>query len=83
MRWPARVYHQTLAQLYDYFIPYPIEKLHTSNLDHIALVAALRAGRVEEAAEVSRKHLDILHRTDVHGIGRRQRQSCYLTWSSL
>ncbi|UTT70567.1 hypothetical protein NMQ03_05360 [Arthrobacter sp. DNA4] len=25
------VCHETLAALYDYFIPYPIEKLHTSN----------------------------------------------------
>ncbi|MGN7198571.1 FCD domain-containing protein [Arthrobacter sp. SAFR-044] len=64
----VEVYHQTLAELYDCFIPYPIEKLHTSNLDHIALIAALRAGRVEEALEVSRKHVDILHRTMFMGL---------------
>jgi len=64
----VEVYHQTLAELYDYFIPYPIEKLHTSNLDHIVLVNALRAGKVEEAVEVSRKHVDILHRTMFMGL---------------
>ncbi|TLM71618.1 FadR/GntR family transcriptional regulator [Pseudarthrobacter sp. NamB4] len=65
---PVEVYHETLAELYDYFIPYPIEKLHKSNHDHIALVAALRAGKVEEAVEVSRKHVDILHRTMFMGL---------------
>ena len=64
----VEVYHETLAELYDYFIPYPIEKLHTSNRDHIALVAALRARNVEEAVEVSRKHVDILHRTMFMGL---------------
>jgi len=27
----VEVYHETLAELYGYFIPHPIEKLHTSN----------------------------------------------------
>ncbi|GAA3404643.1 GntR family transcriptional regulator [Pseudarthrobacter polychromogenes] len=64
----VEVYQETLVELYDYFIPYPIEKLHKSNHDHIALVAALRAGKVEEAVEVSRKHVDILHRTMFMGL---------------
>jgi DNA-binding GntR family transcriptional regulator len=64
------VYHETLAELYAYFIPYPIELLHKSNLDHIALVGALRAGKVEEAVEVSRKHVDILHRTMFMGLAQ-------------
>ncbi|WP_323809236.1 amino acid permease [Arthrobacter sp. CDRTa11] len=65
------VYHETLAELYDYFIPYPIEKLHTSHRDHIALVVALRARNVEEAVEVSRKHVDILHRTMFMGLAQK------------
>ncbi|WP_461189359.1 FadR/GntR family transcriptional regulator [Arthrobacter sp. Z4-13] len=64
----VEVYHETLAELYNYFIPYPIEKLHKSNHEHIAIVAALRAGQVEEAVEVSRKHVDILHRTMFMGL---------------
>lgn len=44
----VEVYHETLAELYDYFIPYSIEKLHKSNEDHVALVAALRACRLRK-----------------------------------
>ena len=64
----VEVYHETLAELYAYFIPYPIELLHKSNCDHVALVAALRAGDGDEAVEVSRKHVDILHRTMFMGL---------------
>lgn len=35
----VEVYHEALAELYAYFIPYPIELLHKSNCDHVALVA--------------------------------------------
>lgn len=66
----VEVYHETLAGLYDYFIPYPIEKLHKSNQDHVALVAALRAGDVQDAVEVARKHVDILHRTMFMGLAQ-------------
>lgn len=62
------VYHQTLAELYDYFIPYPIDLLHKSNRDHIELVEALRNGDVQAAVEVSRRHVDILHRTMFMGL---------------
>ena len=64
----VEAYHEALAELYAYFIPYPIELLHKSNCDHVALVAALRAGDVQEAVEVSRKHVDILHRTMFMGL---------------
>ena len=62
------VYHETLAELYDYFIPYPIERLHESNRDHIAIVAALRAGDGNAAVEVARQHVDVLHRTMFMGL---------------
>jgi DNA-binding FadR family transcriptional regulator len=65
----VEVYHETLAELYDYFIPYPIEQLHKSNCDHIALVAALRAGDSKEAVELARRHVDILHHTMFMGLG--------------
>ncbi len=61
-------YHQTLAELYAYFIPYPIERLHASNCDHIALVEAFRARDSNEAVEVARKHVDILHSTMFMGL---------------
>ncbi|MFD1213894.1 FadR/GntR family transcriptional regulator [Arthrobacter sp. GCM10027362] len=61
-------YNETLAELYAYFIPYPIGLLRKSNRDHIALVAALQAGNVTAAVEVSRRHVDILHRTMFMGL---------------
>ncbi|NKX54304.1 FadR/GntR family transcriptional regulator [Arthrobacter mobilis] len=64
----VEAYNETLAELYGYFIPYPIELLHRSNRDHIALVAALQAGDVAAAVEVSRRHVDILHRTMFMGL---------------
>jgi DNA-binding GntR family transcriptional regulator len=64
----VEAYHETLTELYAYFIPYPIELLHKSNRDHVALVAALRAGDVQGAVEVSRKHVDILHRSMFMGL---------------
>ena len=64
----VEVYHETLAELYAYFIPYPIELLHKSNCDHVDLVAVLRARDVQEAVEVSRKHVDVLHGTMFMGL---------------
>jgi DNA-binding FadR family transcriptional regulator len=61
-------YYEALAELYEYFIPYPIESLHASNQDHIRLVAALREGRAGDAVEVSRQHVDTLHRTMFMGL---------------
>ncbi|RNL52752.1 FadR/GntR family transcriptional regulator [Arthrobacter oryzae] len=61
-------YNETLAELYAYFIPYPIEALHASNRDHIALVKALRAGDVSGAIDVSRNHVDVLHKTMFTGM---------------
>lgn len=57
-----------MAELYAYLIPYPIGLLHKSNCDHVALVAALRAGDVQKAVEVLRKHVDVLHRTMFMGL---------------
>jgi DNA-binding FadR family transcriptional regulator len=64
----VEAYNETLAELYAYFIPYPIELLHRSNRDHIALVAALQAQDVATAVEVSRRHVDILHRSMFMGL---------------
>jgi DNA-binding FadR family transcriptional regulator len=61
-------YNEILAELYAYFIPYPIEFLHESNRDHVALVRALRAGDYCGAVEVSRRHVDVLHKTMFMGL---------------
>ena len=64
----VEAYLEVLAELYEYFIPYPIEKLHRSNQDHKQLVAALREGQVQAAVEISRRHVDTLHRTMFMGL---------------
>jgi len=64
----VEAYLEALGELYEYFIPYPIESLHSSNQDHIQLVAALREGRVQAAVEISRRHVDTLHRTMFMGL---------------
>lgn len=61
-------YNEALMDLYEHFIPYPIESLRASNKDHIRLVAALRSGDATTAVEVSRKHVDILHQTMFMGL---------------
>jgi DNA-binding FadR family transcriptional regulator len=61
-------YNHALADLYAYFLPYPIEHLHNSNRDHIRLVEALRSRDVLAAVEVSRRHVAILHRTMFMGL---------------
>jgi hypothetical protein len=48
--------------------PVPIKFLHESNRDHIALVRALRAGNHCGAMEVSRRHVDVLHKTMFMGL---------------
>ncbi|MET1034370.1 MAG: FCD domain-containing protein [Arthrobacter sp.] len=65
-------YVRVLAELYGFFLPYPIERLHEANRDHIRLVAALRHGDVEAAVEVSRGHVDALHRTMFMGLLERR-----------
>lgn len=61
-------YHRTLADLYAYFIPYPIRELHAANADHVELVSALRDRDVVRAVEISQRHVDVLHRTMFMGL---------------
>lgn len=64
----AEQYHRILAELYAYFLPYPIRELHAANADHIELVAALRTNDAIRAVEISRRHVDVLHRTMFMGL---------------
>lgn len=59
----AEIYNEALTELYEHFIPYPIEALHRANEDHIALVAALMRRDVAGAVEIARTHVETLHRT--------------------
>jgi DNA-binding GntR family transcriptional regulator len=56
-------YATVLTELYEHFIPYPIEALHRANRDHIALVQALRRRNVQESVDLARAHVDVLHNT--------------------
>ncbi|MBG6216006.1 DNA-binding FadR family transcriptional regulator [Arthrobacter sp. CAN_A6] len=57
------VYNTALTELYQHFIPYPINALHRANQDHIALVTALRRNDIIESVEIAQAHVDVLHRT--------------------
>lgn len=59
----TEVYNNVLAELYQHFIPYPIEALHRANQDHVALVAALERGDIIESVKITQAHVDVLHRT--------------------
>ena len=57
------------AELYRFYLPYPMEKLRESNRDHAKLVKALSAGDPDAAARVTRKHVRGLHQTMFVGLG--------------
>ncbi|GAB3519619.1 pyruvate dehydrogenase complex transcriptional repressor PdhR [Arthrobacter monumenti] len=57
------VHTAALTELYEYFVPYPIEDLHRANEDHVALVAALIRHDVSAAVELARSHVETLHHT--------------------
>ncbi|MEV1131243.1 FCD domain-containing protein [Agromyces sp. NPDC049794] len=61
--WALAQYREVLAQLYRYFIPYPIEVLHSANEDHARIVAALEAEDAIGAVETAREHVQHLHST--------------------
>ncbi|WP_417234953.1 FadR/GntR family transcriptional regulator [Arthrobacter sp.] len=65
---PTEQYHRTLAELYAYFLPYPITELHVANADHVELVAALREKDVVTAVDISRRHVQVLHQTMFMGL---------------
>ncbi len=62
-------YETVLAELYRFYLPYPVEKLRESNREHASLVKALAAGDPNAAARVTRKHVGGLHRTMFVGLG--------------
>lgn len=59
----AESYETVLAELYEHFIPYPIDALHRANEDHIALVRALRRRDLQESVDLAHAHVNVLHST--------------------
>jgi DNA-binding FadR family transcriptional regulator len=63
LAWAMAPYRDVLAQLYTYFIPYRIDRLHKANEDHARIVDAIRRHDPVAAVEHMRGHVQVLHRT--------------------
>lgn len=61
--WALAPYRDVLAQLYTYFIPYPIGRLRRANEDHARIIQAIRDRDPVGAVDQMREHLQVLHRT--------------------
>ncbi|OBG87008.1 hypothetical protein A5699_20050 [Mycobacterium sp. E802] len=66
--WAMHTYCDVLHRLYRYFIPYPIDYLHQSNLEHAQLVEALRRRDSRAASQIARNHVLSLHNTMYVGL---------------
>jgi DNA-binding FadR family transcriptional regulator len=64
----AEPYGAVLRKLYRYYLPYPMDALRQSNREHHELVDALRAGDAATAADIARRHVEVLHRTMFVGL---------------
>lgn len=67
----ARLFVDVLTDLYAYYLPYPVEYLRGSNVEHRKIVEALRSGDAAAAALLCCGHVDVLHRTMFVGFDRR------------
>ncbi|MFG2356770.1 FadR/GntR family transcriptional regulator [Streptomyces sp. NPDC048521] len=61
-------YGAVLRELYQYYLPYPMDALRRSNAEHRALVRALRDRDAAAAGAVARQHVETLHRTMYVGL---------------
>ncbi|GAA2907955.1 GntR family transcriptional regulator [Streptosporangium fragile] len=61
-------YGAVVRELYRYYLPYPMEYLRESNREHAELVAALTGHDPLKAVEVTRRHVEVLHRTMFVGL---------------
>lgn len=61
-------YGEVLKELYQYYLPYPVDTLRASNQEHRALIDALSRADSAEAAELARRHVDVLHSTMFVGL---------------
>ncbi|MFJ5266613.1 FadR/GntR family transcriptional regulator [Streptomyces sp. NPDC088387] len=68
-------YGTVLRELYRYYLPYPMEALRASNTEHRRLIGALRRKDAAGAAEVARRHVDVLHNTMFMGLTDPTRQA--------
>lgn len=66
--WALPHYDAVLAELYAYFVPYPISYLHQANHEHARIVEALGAHDPVAAVEVMTAHVSVLHRSMFVGL---------------
>ncbi|GAA4193070.1 GntR family transcriptional regulator [Streptosporangium oxazolinicum] len=65
----AEQYGSIVRELYRYYLPFPLDYLRESNRGHAELVASLAEGDPLKAVEVTRRHVEVLHRTMFVGLG--------------
>lgn len=69
--WAMPEYDAALRELYEYFIPYPVDYLHGVNREHADLVTALRRRDPVEAVRIIEHHVATLHESMFVGLGDR------------
>lgn len=66
-------YSAVLNELYQFYLPYPVEYLHESNREHERLLLAFERGDVLAATDVACAHVRTLHDTMFMGLLNAQR----------
>ena len=70
MEWARDAHSEILRQLYQYFVPYPIEYLQESNLEHQRILDAIISGDTPVAIKECQSHILVLHDTMFTGLGK-------------
>ncbi len=68
LTWAADRHRDVLTELYQYFVPYPIEYLYESNAEHQRMLDAMRAGDSATAIHECQAHIQVLHDTMYTGL---------------
>jgi DNA-binding FadR family transcriptional regulator len=68
LEWAREIHSSVLGELYQYFVPYPIEYLRASNGEHQRIVDSIRGGNVARAAAECQAHIQVLHDTMYTGL---------------
>ncbi|UJH71512.1 FadR/GntR family transcriptional regulator [Ornithinimicrobium sp. INDO-MA30-4] len=61
-------YFSVTDALYAFYLPYPMSYLFTSNDEHRALAAAMRAGDRPQCHHLAARHVAVLHQTMFFGL---------------
>lgn len=75
MTWAAETHRRVLTDLYRYFVPYPIEYLHESNVEHQRILDAIRSGDTKTAVTQCQQHILTLHDSMYTGLKPPQKKN--------